>query len=258
VSQILLADASISGRTTSGYLDPSRSESYNSEAEEGIGRKGCRKSSECLLLVQAIAWPALSSAGMEPGPMRRTTWPVYLWPGLPQILHQGGWAALAVAIGAALLLNTTLLATFVWTELVASDLRIIFWAVLTVVWSGSAGISAWWDHRQGSQPATDPNANPFSKALDDYLKGDWFEAERGLNGLLRRDRRDVEARLMLATLLRHTKRFDEATRQLNILVRLEGAQKWELEIRREGELITEARRRTITDANTAQANIGEH
>jgi cytochrome c-type biogenesis protein CcmH/NrfG len=89
------------------------------------------------------------------------------------------------------------------------------------------------------------------------LKGNWFEAERELNKLLRRDNRDLEARLMLATLLRHTKRFDEATRQLNVLVRLEGAKRWELEIRREGELITEARKPTITNANTAQANSGE-
>jgi hypothetical protein len=182
-------------------------------------------------------------------------WPAYLWPGLPQIAQQGSWTALLVAIAAALVLNITLLGSFIWPELIASDLRIICWAMLAVAWSASAGFSVWWSRRLGRAP--DPNADPFRNALDHYLKGNWFEAERELNKLLRRDNRDLEARLMLATLLRHTKRFDEATRQLNVLVRLEGAKRWELEIRREGELITEARKPTITNANTAQANSGE-
>jgi hypothetical protein len=187
--------------------------------------------------------------------MRRTPWPVYLWPGLPQISQQGSWAALMVAAAAALVLNTTLLGSFVWPELIAPNLRIICWVALAVTWIASAGVSVWWDHRRGREP--DPDADPFRAALDHYLKGNWFEAERELNRLLRRSGRDLEARLMLATLLRHTRRYDEATRQLNILVRSEGAKRWELEIRREGELITEARRRSITDANRAQGNNGE-
>ena len=44
---------------------------------------------------------------------------------------------------------------------------------------------------------------------------------------------------MLATLMRHTERFDEATRQLDRLVRIEGAEKCEMEIRRERELLAE-------------------
>jgi len=63
----------------------------------------------------------------------------------------------------------------------------------------------------------------FEENLEDYLKGNWFEAERKLNVLMRRDEHDLEARLLMATLLRHTKRFDDATHQLNLLVRLEGA-----------------------------------
>ena len=50
---------------------------------------------------------------------------------------------------------------------------------------------------------------------------------------------------MLATLLRHTRRFEEATEHLNTLVRLEGARKWEMEISREGELLSEARQERV-------------
>jgi hypothetical protein len=189
--------------------------------------------------------------------MHRMPWPVYLWPGLPQISQRGSWAALAVAIGAGLFLNAALLASFVWTDLIPADLRIICWATLGVAWSCSAGVSVWRDHRQTSWRRASPEVDPFSQALDEYLQGNWFEAERLLGRVLQRDSRDLESRLMLATLLRRTKRYDEATRQLNILVRLEGAGKWDLEIRREGELITAARRHTITDADTAEANNGE-
>jgi thioredoxin-like negative regulator of GroEL len=83
------------------------------------------------------------------------------------------------------------------------------------------------------------------------LKGNWFEAERGLYRLLRENDHDLEARLLLATLFRHTKRFEEATRQLNQLARLDGAQRWALEIQREGQLLAEARRDTITAEDNA-------
>lgn len=188
--------------------------------------------------------------------MRRMPWPVYLWPGLPQISRQGSWTALAAALIAALVLNAMLLGSFVWPDLIGPDFRIICWMTLAVAWSAAAGASFWWDYREQGRTA-DPNSDPLREAIDFYLRGDWFETERVLNRLLRRNGRDLESRLMLATLLRHTKRFDDATRQLNILARQEGAQQWELEIRREGELITEARKRIITDANLAKANSGE-
>ena len=98
----------------------------------------------------------------------------------------------------------------------------------------------------------------FEEALEDYLKGNWFEAERKLNLLMRRDEHDLEARLLMATLLRHTKRFDDATHQLNLLVRLDGAQRWALEIHREGELLMEARKHTITSVTTEHESKGDN
>ena len=58
---------------------------------------------------------------------------------------------------------------------------------------------------------------------------------------MRKNRRDVEARLMLATLLRHTRRPEEAARQLEVLVRLDEARKWELEIQHEWNMLAAAR-----------------
>jgi hypothetical protein len=184
-------------------------------------------------------------------------WAVYFWPGLAQLAHRGSWAGLGLAIVAAVLLNITLLGTFVWSELIGSDLRIICWVAVGLVWTISGCVSAW--SLGGRSNRRHPAAgDPFSAVIDSYLKGNWIEAERLLDGLLRRNSRDLEARLMLVTLLRHTKRIEEATRQLNVLVRLDGAQRWNLEMHREGELLAEARRNTITTRSLAQAENGEN
>ena len=187
--------------------------------------------------------------------MRRMPWPVYLWPGLPQLARDGNWAALAFAVAAAAILNVVLLGTWFWTDLFAPAPRIIVWILLTIAWSISVGYWAWTDRpghpRSGSAATAEKTGEDiFREALKDYLKGNWFDAERKLNVLLRREEHDVEARLLLATLLRHRKRFDEATHQLNLLVRLDGAHRWALEIRHEGELLGEARKHNITSVNS--------
>ena len=184
-------------------------------------------------------------------------WAVYLWPGLPQLPRDGRWTALVVAIGAAALLDVVLLASYVWTDWIAPDMRIMGWALLGFTWSGSAVATAWAQRRVAARQ-DEPGEDCYQEAQVEYLKGNWFEAERVLGRLLRQNECDLEARLMLAALLRHTQRFDEATRQLNLLVRLQGAPHWALEIRREGELLVAARKRTITSTNTEQVSFGDH
>jgi len=173
--------------------------------------------------------------------MRRMPWAAYLWPGLPQVAERGSWTGLAAAMAGAVLLNAALLSSFVWTDLIDRQLRIICWVFVGVSWIAAGGFSAWWYRRQEAR-RSNPEAEAFEHLLDAYLKGNWIEAERLVGRLLQHDSHDLDARLLLATLLRHTKRFDEATRQLNDLVRRDGADRWALEIRREGELLTEARR----------------
>jgi len=187
--------------------------------------------------------------------MRRTPWTIYMWPGLPQIWQQGSWFGLVIAVVAAGLLNFALLAGLGFSELVGPSVRIGLWAAVGVVWSVSAAVSYVWVRRQAAlqkkrlrrattrEAATreeTPDEATFSRAIEQYLKGDWFEAERLWGVLLKADPRDLDARLMLATLYRHTKRLDEAAEQLTMLERFEGAEAWELEIRRERELLLEA------------------
>ena len=76
---------------------------------------------------------------------------------------------------------------------------------------------------------------------------------------MRRDEHDLEARLLMATLLRHTKRFDDATRQLIFLVRLDGAHRWALEIHREESCLIEvSRKSTITSVNSEHESKGDN
>ena len=176
-------------------------------------------------------------------------WAVYLWPGLPQLPRDGRWTALVVAIGAAALLDVVLLASYVWTDWIAPDMRIMGWALLGFTWSGSAVATAWAQRRVAARQ-DEPGEDCYQEAQVEYLKGNWFEAERLVGRLLRRDNEDLQARLMLSALLRHTQRFDEAGRQIDLLARLEGARGWAPEIHREAELLAEARQRMMTPANS--------
>ena len=168
-------------------------------------------------------------------------WWTYLWPGLPQLWRQAGPGALATAVGFAALANLALAGSLLWSELLAPGVRIGTWVAVAVVWACAAMISSWQERRPAVERPDGPAGEDFALALDHYLKGNWFEAEHVLGGLLRRDPRDVDAGLMLATLFRHTGRHEEASRQLERIERWEASAKWELEIGRERELLAEAR-----------------
>jgi hypothetical protein len=180
--------------------------------------------------------------------MRRTPWTTYLWPGLPQVWSYGSWPGLAVALGAAAALDVLLVVSFGWSELLGRDLRSALWSALAVGWIVAAGWSLRRCRRQAARCGFEPAADPFAKAVDHYLKGDSYQAEQILEGLLRRNVRDADARLMLATLLRHAGRLDEAARELDTLSHFEGADKWAVEIQQERGLLAEANQKKASAA----------
>lgn len=168
---------------------------------------------------------------------------MYLWPGLPQVWKRGAWTALAFAFAFTLLVNAALVASFLWTDLLPPEVRKIGWVAVGALWAGSAVYSRFWDPSDRTtvhRPET-ANPDPYPGALEHYLRGNWFEAECVLGELLRQNPRDLDAGLLLASLLRHTGRFDEAARQLDRLEKFEGIGKWALEICRERQYLHEAR-----------------
>ncbi len=159
--------------------------------------------------------------------MRRMPRLVYLWPGLPQLWLSGWWWGLALAAGFAVLFDLLLVVSYVWVELLSPrDLR-LGWMAAGCVWGVSALLSAGF---RRTAPTTTSAERLYREALQEYLQGNWFEAEAILGRLLRNAPRDVEGRLLLATLLRRTKRPDEALDQLDRLERLRDAARWRREI----------------------------
>jgi len=171
--------------------------------------------------------------------VRRMPKVTYLWPGLPQLWTWGDWYALGIAVAASIALNVALLTSFGWRELVAPPVRIALWTGLAIAWATAAAATELWNRRRDAPQNLVRSQDCFAEAVQCYLKEDYYRAECLLKDLLGRDHRDVDARLMLATLMRRTGRFREAGDQLDLLARIDGAEKWDLEIRRERNVLRE-------------------
>lgn len=164
-------------------------------------------------------------------------WSAYLWPGLPHVWTRGSWAGLALAVGFTALANALFAAAVVWPRWLPQRVLAGGGGLLAVVW-----VVAWWDaraewRRRLAEWASGESGDPVERsdrlyrdALASYLAGDWVAAEQTLRRLLKLDRRDAEAGLLLATLLRRSGRDDEAAERLDRLEQLETAQLWAAEI----------------------------
>lgn len=158
---------------------------------------------------------------------------VYAWPGLARLWSEGAWSGICLAIGFALLFNLCLICTFVWGDLIPNGYRVLLGAATSLYW-----MLGWVDsHRflgnQSLVPVGQRQLDLFLAARGEYLRGEWEKSEELLSRILANDPRDVEARLMLATLMRHCGRIDEAREHLRRLQRLERAGYWNMEIERE-------------------------
>ncbi len=170
-----------------------------------------------------------------------------------------------MAVGFTALANTLLLATCVFTEWMPTRQILLGTGLLALVW-----LVSWWRshlefRRSGNRQfigeslddePTDDTAVALEREVGEqlfrdaqrfYLAGDWVATEQLLLKLLKQDARDVEGRLMLATLWRRQGRYGEATRQLDKLARLEAADQWQNEI--------EAERHQIATATTENQQI---
>lgn len=157
-----------------------------------------------------------------------------VWPGLAELWQQGSWSGLALAISFAVLLNGALAASLVWTDCLSDDVRFAAWAAVGSFWLLGA-LSAWRQTRIDRHGST---RDLFSRAVNEYLQGNLVAAETSLEAVLRKDRRDVDARLMLVTLYRRTRRVKEARQMLQRLQSFREASKWEAEIKQEIERLS--------------------
>ncbi len=174
---------------------------------------------------------------------------IWLWPGLPQLWLGGRWTGLSLALGFAAALNGMLLTTLVWDELLPPPAAWSGWCGVVVCWVAGAGTSRKWlsQQRFPIDPSRAVAGDLFPEALNEYLQGNWYAAEAKCRELIGRRRDDVEARLLLATLLRHADRPAEAVKELDALAKFDGAAQWEHEIALERRLLAEAAEATAED-----------
>ncbi len=159
------------------------------------------------------------------------------WPGLPRLWLCGDWFSLLVAIAFGGVLNLLLVSACMRPDWLPWPANLLAWLSVGGFWIVSAARA----HRNLPElykplhVADDRGL--FLKAQSEYLQGHWFEAENALNQLLRQSRRDIDARLMLATMYRHTRRYEAATAELGLIEQIEGAEKWQSEIASERRLV---------------------
>jgi hypothetical protein len=163
------------------------------------------------------------------------------WPGLAQAWWRGSTTGLLAAMGFGWGLSILLLATFVWPNWFYPWLVTLCWFGMLVFWLVESCRNHW--HLGNLHADAGPVAGDdrFVRAQREYLRGNWFEAESLLHAILTDTPRDAEAHLLLAGVLRHSRRWSAAFRRLEQLELLDTSARWTFEIRRERQLISQRR-----------------
>lgn len=184
--------------------------------------------------------------------MRRCT---LLWPGLPWLWLRGSRAGLLLAVAFAVLLDTALVSTWIWTELVDVQTAVGLWAAVAATWviAVASAVSAFPPPLILTQDAATEQI--FVEARDAYLARDWLAAETKLLALLALRPADGEAQLLLASLLRRVGRPVEAEKALAKLARSDSGLRWQSAIARERKLL-ERGSVVEQDEHPATARVG--
>ncbi|MDR2756688.1 MAG: tetratricopeptide repeat protein [Planctomycetaceae bacterium] len=161
------------------------------------------------------------------------------WPGYRGIVQYGHWTFLVIALLFALFLDVLLVANFYWTAMITTGQRNLLLIIFFAVWFGLFTVAALRSQFLNAMLKTDNKETTFREAILFYLRGDWFGTESLLLQVLKKNPRDVEVLLLLATLYRHTQRYEEALEMLNKLSLFENAGHWFLETETERKLIAE-------------------
>lgn len=178
------------------------------------------------------------------------------WPGLPWLWLRGSVAGLILATAFAVVLDASILTTFIWEELVDLQVAIGLWTATAAIWivATISAVSAFPPALASGRDATVDAM--FIAARDAYLSRDWLSAESKLRAVLELAPTDGEAQLMLATLLRRVGRSDEARDALLKLSRSDSGGPWRSAITRELDLVARHAERSSTAVAGADSGNG--
>jgi thioredoxin-like negative regulator of GroEL len=149
------------------------------------------------------------------------------------------------------LLNAMLAVSLIWPAWLGDELRLTGWTTVGMMWL----VGGWMSYRHLSIDRQAAHGDLFSQAVNEYLQGNYVAAESILERILRKDRRDCDARLLLVSLLRRMRRLDEAHVALQQLEQYRAADKWRPEIDREREQIAELQS-SLSNAAAARSAEG--
>ncbi len=93
------------------------------------------------------------------------------------------------------------------------------------------------EEETGIEPSQTSTDDLFIQARNQYLKGNWLQCESLLDSALEDYPGDLESRLLRISLLRATRRFEEALLEITRFNKWDGAEKWSFEVSREVELL---------------------
>lgn len=155
---------------------------------------------------------------------------MFLWPGFIGVARYGLWGQLAIALAFGFLCQGVLTLNFLWCDFLSSFLRKALYSILFVSWvlfniAANSRLKKYEKMRKN-----DFSGEALLEAQTHYLRGNWFETECCLKSILKKNQYDAEALLMLATLYRHVKRYEEAKKMLCLLEKLDSSSHWQYEI----------------------------
>ncbi len=160
------------------------------------------------------------------------------WPGANRLWHLGSLTGLLVACGFSLLLNLAIFAHFIWPERFTTATRTVVWFCVfaswwtLLRWPASAAAS-----REAFPEADGSQVHLFQRAQTEYLRGNWFQAEKLIEQVLTQDPEHAPARLLCAGLYRRVQRTSDALAVLDRLTQSVEGREWLWEIDRERSIL---------------------
>ena len=172
-----------------------------------------------------------------------------LWPGLIKLWRLGEWSSLLTALVFGFLLNVAIASTFLWPEWFDKPFVIFQWIVVGLIWCFCFWQSSQFNNDEEEiQQLKNTKTNPlFIEAQFEYLNLRFSKCVSLLRQILKRNPRDLEARLLLATTFRRQAKFDESEQELQRLEGIDQSVLWKDEIEKEWELIERDRREILAD-----------
>jgi len=162
-----------------------------------------------------------------------------LWPGLDYLVRHGSFRAWLGTMFCAFFAMVVLSVTLVWDGLIPDRSQTVLLILFTVTWLLGIFVSHRFEkafqENQKQKRKESVTTDILPLAQTEFLRQNFYEAEKLLRERLLKFPEDVPARFFLVTVLRHQQRPDDVRKQLEILEQNPQLGIWGLELYREKE-----------------------